>query len=200
MALQDLLKKTASYIAGKAKEALAWYKQSVETINTKPSTGGTGGNIPPTSDFFKKSSYPEIGKMYLYTYNPVLREKLPFFDMYPLVIVIDYFSGKHGAGFIGLNLHYLPPGARITLLTALENIRNNDKMDDTTKFNISYRLLKGAADRYYGYQNCIKKYYVGHVVSSFHEIYPQDWEKVVLLPLQRWVVNPNNKTPAKLPY
>jgi len=181
----DLLKSTASILSRKAKEALDWYKQKILKIGTTSST------FDP-DNIMKQTSVPEIGKMYLYTYNPLTREKLPFFDMYPLTIVTDYYSGPNGPGFIGLNLHYLPPVARAALLSQLLTLRNNQQMDNTTKLNISYGILKKYNSQFSGYRNCVKRYLMAHVVSSYHEINSNDWEKVVLLPLQRWIINPRN--------
>ena len=193
MALQDILKNTAAYLSNKSKEALAWYKEKVAKIT------GPRGPKDPTKPF-KTVSVPELGKMYLYTYNPLTREKLPFFDMYPLVIPLSFYSKKNGRGFLGLNLHYLPPLQRAALLQSFieSGSLNNKNMNVTTKFvGLDYSML---TTRFQGtpYEVCIKRYLFGHVVSSFHEINASDWDRVVILPLQKWVVNPhkpNSKTP-----
>src|SRR5579859_4289851 len=46
-----------------------------------------------------------IGKMVMYTYDPKLKEKLPYYDTFPLGIVVAF----NKTGFYSLNLHYLPP-------------------------------------------------------------------------------------------
>lgn len=193
MALQDILKNTAAYLSNKSKEALAWYKEKVLKISSS-------SNPREPDNVFKKVSVPELGKMYLYTYNPLTREKLPFFDMYPLVIPLSFYSGDNGPGFLGLNLHYLPPLQRAALLQSFieSGSLNNRNMDVSTKFvGLDYSML---TRRFQGtpYEVCIKRYLFGHVVSSFHEINANDWDRVVLLPLQKWVVNPhkpNSRTP-----
>ena len=43
------------------------------------------------------------------------KETLPFYDSFPLVIII----GKAKGGFLGMNLHYLPPTLRAKFLDAL---------------------------------------------------------------------------------
>lgn len=194
MALQDILKNTAAYLSNKSKEALAWYKEKVLKISSS-------SNPREPDNVFKKVSVPEIGKMYLYTYNPLTREKLPFFDMYPLVIPLSFYSSKNGKGFLGLNLHYLPPLQRAALLqTFIESgSLNNNNMDVTTRFvGLDYDMLTRKFKNT-PYEVCIKRYLFGHVVSSFHEINANDWDRVVLLPLQKWVVNPNNQK-LRTPY
>lgn len=194
MNFRDLLKKTSVYLSTKAKEAQSWYRERI--------AGLSGGQPPPAppeppkKDFFKKSPLPEIGKMYIYYYDPKWKHKLPYYDQYPLTIPIDYYND----GFLGLNLHYLPPGARITLLQVLYDLLNNQDYNDQTKLNISYGILKTYSSKYAGFENCVKRYLYGHVRSSFHEINPSDWEKVALLPLQRWITNPNRRFSARPPY
>ena len=52
------------------------------------------------------------GKMYFFHYSPKLKDKLPYYDSFPLVIIIEMY----GDGFLGLNLHYLPLKMRMNLL------------------------------------------------------------------------------------
>ena len=46
---------------------------------------------------------PRVGQMYSYIYNPKTKDKLPYYDMVPLVIPVSYTNN----GFYGLNFHYL---------------------------------------------------------------------------------------------
>lgn len=191
MNFRDLLKKTSVFLSTKAKEAQNWYRQVMGSVGNQPPPP----QQPPT-EVFKKSPRPEIGKMYIYYYDPKWKHKLPYYDQYPLVFPIEFYSD----GFLGINLHYLPPGARITLLQALYDLLTNREFNDQTRLNISYTILKTYATRYIGFENCIKRYLFNHVRSSFHEIVPSDWEKVALLPLQKWIVNPNRRYSSRPPY
>ena len=56
-----------------------------------------------------------IGKMYFYFYDPKTKERLPYYDRFPLVIPIEEYKD----GFLGLNLHYIHPKSRINLLDKL---------------------------------------------------------------------------------
>lgn len=193
MNFSQLLKKSSAYLAQKAKDAVNWYKEKILKL-------GKSSSLEEPDNVFKKVGYPEIGKMYLFTYYPRFADEkpyLPFWDENPLVIPIKYVQLEKGAGFMGLNFHYLPPTQRANLLQALLDLKNNDKYDDTTKLNISYKILVEST-KYPGYQQCVKKYYLGNVRSSYSEVNSNDWENVVLLPLQRWIINPRN--PGKPPY
>ena len=78
-----------------------------------------------------------IGKMYFFHYDAKHKDTLPVWDKFPLVIPMEYNSD----GFLGLNLHYMDPYTRLVLLDRLHDFINNDKYDDTTVFNLSYKLL-----------------------------------------------------------
>jgi hypothetical protein len=184
----QILKSSASYLAEAAKDALKWFKDKVSDI--------IKGAKKATEKIFSKSSRPEIGKMYLYFYDAKHKNILPYFDMYPLVFPIEFY----GDGFLGLNLHYLPPLARASLLSSLKQLLNNDKYDSTSKLNISYRLLKAQAAQFAGFENCVKRYLFSYMRSSFNEIDINDWDKTVLLPLQRWSINPNRAYAGRPPY
>ena len=185
----DLLRSTAMDIASKAKDALSWFKDSIENINKKEQK-------TDPNKIFKNVAAPEIGSMYLFVYDAKHKAVLPFYEMYPLVFPIE----MHRDGFLGINLHYLPPMARVSLMRALVDIRNNNKYNQTTKLNISYELLSRYSNRFKGANNCIKRYLFAHVRSGFKYVNPSDWEKAALLPLQRWSVNTNKKYTGTPPY
>lgn len=137
------------------------------------------------------------GKMFLFYYDAKHKATLPFFDRFPLVIPLGTAAG----GFLGLNLHYLPPRARVQLLSAMAKDKNNDKNDDTTTLAaVNYNHLKTYSGSYPGFQSCIKHYLSGHVVGRFQYIDPKDWNKVALLPLQSWYINPDSKYAGSPPY
>jgi len=89
-------------------------------------------------------------------------------------------------GFLGLNLHYIHPKQRITLLDKLSETLNNDKYDDTTKFRINYAYLKSAS-RIYEATPCIKRYFYSNIQSRFLEISPNEWDIAALLPAENFV-------------
>lgn len=166
-----------------AKGAIKWIKDKLQKI-FKP------------RQFFTRGSTPTVGGMYLFVYDPKYKEVLPFYDSHPLVIPIDFYNG----GFMGLNLHYLPPLARARLLDSLKKITSNKELSENSKLNISYKTLKAYSTQFAGFENCVKRYLFAHVRSSFHEVSIEEWDKVVLLPLQKWVINSNSKSRESPPY
>lgn len=183
----QILRSSSREIAESAKSAIDWFKGKVANIIKK---------VKNPNQVFTKDATPTIGQMYMFVYDAKHKDTLPFYDMYPLVFPIEFY----GDGFLGINLHYLPPLARAALLNNLKKLANNNKYDDSTKLAISYEVLKAHAMRFKGFENCIKRYLFSHVRSSFHQVSSSDWDKAVLLPLQRWHVNPNKKYAKNPPY
>ena len=95
------------------------------------STLGAGNVLNMMSDHQKTNIVP--GGLYMFTYSPKTREKLPYYDRFPLIFPFNTFSD----GFIGLNLHYLPPAYRAKLFNAIVNIKGDNK----TKMRLSWQLL-----------------------------------------------------------
>ena len=123
-----------------------------------------------------------IGAMYFFNYDAKYKDTLPVWDKYPLVLPTDLYAD----GFLGLNLHYLDPGSRVYLLDLLQDFATNDKYNDSTRFEMSYKLLNGSK-KYDMIQPCVKRYLFSHIQSSLVYIAPEDWSIACFLPVQRMV-------------
>lgn len=132
-------------------------------------------NAGPSSKIF-------IGKMFFFFYDPKTKEKLPYYDTFPLVIPIEIYND----GFLGINLHYLEPGLRVILLDKLMDYSNNKALTEHTRLNLSYELITNAS-RLELAKPCIKKYLFGHVKSKFINIEPIEWDIAVFLPSENFV-------------
>ena len=114
-------------------------------------------------------------------YQPKLKDKLPYYDGFPLVIPI----GPAEKGFLGLNLHYLPPVLRAKLLDGLMDTTNNKRFDESTKFNIKYQQLKSASNLRY-FKPCVKHYLNANVRSRYAKVDSPEWEIAAFLPTASW--------------
>lgn len=123
-----------------------------------------------------------IGKMYFYFYDPKTKEKLKYYDRFPLVIPIEEYPD----GFLGLNLHYINPKQRLILLDKLSEYANNSKYDKTTKLRLSYDLLSRAS-KIFETTPCIKRYLFSQIQSRFIEIDADEWDIAALLPVENFV-------------
>jgi len=117
------------------------------------------------------------GGMFMYFYDPKTKDKLPYYDKFPLTVIV----GPAPGGFTGLNLHYLPMVLRAKLLDALMDITSDKKYDDNTKFNLSYNTLKKASKMRY-FKPCFKRYLTANVKSRFARVPASEWEIATFLP------------------
>lgn len=122
-----------------------------------------------------------IGNMYMFFYDPKHKDTLPYYDGFPLVIVIDKAEG----GFLGLNLHYLPPTLRAKFLDALLETANNKIYTDDTRFGVTYEMLKATSRMRY-FKPCVKHYLNKHVRSRFARVQAPEWEIATFLPSADW--------------
>jgi hypothetical protein len=122
-----------------------------------------------------------IGKMFCFSYDPKTKDKLPYYDKFPLIFPINFYSD----GFLGINLHYLPPMLRAKLMDALYDIAVEDKYNNSKKLKISYDLLNSSS-KYKYFRPCVKRYLSSHVRSKFVAIDYENWDMVLMLPMQRF--------------
>jgi len=119
------------------------------------------------------------GHMHMFFYDPKTKEKLPYYDRFPLVIIVDSAPG----GFVGLNLHYLAPGLRAQFLDRLYQTLTDKRFTEDTRFKLSYDMLKSAS-RFKEFQPCFKRYLSAHVKSRIAKVDSKDWEIAIFLPTE----------------
>jgi len=132
-------------------------------------------------DALERTKNEIVGHMYMFFYDPKTKATLPYYDKFPLIIVVGPAEG----GFYGLNLHYLPLSLRAKFLDALLDITTNSKYDDTTKFKMSYALMKRSATMKY-FKPCFKHYLNAHVRGNFAKVSAPEYEIAVFLPTADW--------------
>ena len=151
-------------------DARDWLQSKVESLSPNRAALMQDGNSKDKS---------MIGRMYFYFYDPKTKDMLPYYDRFPLVIPIERYSD----GFLGLNLHYISPRQRFFLLDKLSVFLNNHKYDESTRFALSYDVLKNATNAFEG-TPCIKKYLYKQVKSRFLEISADEWDIAALIPYE----------------
>lgn len=154
-----------------SRDARTWLRTKVNSLQATPSA--------LMSDRDRLRSHSIIGRMYFYYYDPKTKDKLKYYDKFPLVIPIE----RYGDGFLGLNLHYVEPKVRFVLLDKLSTYANNRKYDETTRLRLSYQTLKSASSIFEA-TPCIKRYLYSHVQSRFLEIEANEWDIAAILPVE----------------
>jgi hypothetical protein len=117
--------------------------------------------------------------MYCYAYDPKFSKQLPYYDEFPLIFVVDSYSG----GFLGVNLHYVSPSYRMAIMDSLTKIKNNSKYNESTKLVLSYQVLKSVS-KFNIIKPCVKRYLYSQVKSKFVHIDADEWDIAIFLPLQ----------------
>ncbi len=135
------------------------------------------------------ASQPMYGKMLMYWYkDPVTKKKLPYYDQFPVIFLIGPAKpGKNGAGFYGLNMHYLPPFLRAKLFDALWNtkgfLKNQGEPDQ--RILMTYAKLMNNVSQLKAFKPCFKHYLYSQV-KQLVVVPPTEWDKVLFLPLAQW--------------
>lgn len=158
-------------------DSLDWFRNNVRDIRIRQDQALREGEVVTTL---------ELGKMYMYYYDALHKDTLPYFDKFPLVVPIR----KYATGFIGLNLHYIAPRYRMILLNEMFEYLNNTNMDESTRFRLTYDLLKSVSRLKY-FRPCLKEYLYSQIRSQFSLVPSQYWEMVAMLPMQKFTVNAN---------
>jgi hypothetical protein len=118
---------------------------------------------------------PKIGNLYTYLYNPKTKDKLPYYDIVPLVIPVQYTEN----GFYGLNFHYLSLQERNKLLNII--LPFSEKNTDVKKISISYAQLTSLASGVWS--PCCKRYLWSHIRTKIVFIPPKDWYEIIKMPV-----------------
>jgi len=186
-----------AYLLDRIKSSLAKEGLSTRTNQAREWLRAKVTNLKPSrqallADRQRLKNNAIIGRMYFYFYDPKTKDKLPYYDRFPLVLPIEQYND----GFLGLNLHYIHPKQRIILLDKLSEYANNTKFDKTTKLRLSYDLLSKAS-KTYEVNACIKRYLFNHVESRFLEITADEWDIAALLPVSLFVGATANKVYAE---
>lgn len=158
-------------ITPRTKESRDWFRSKIKNMRS------IKREALMKEDPLKQTSQEIVGGMYMFFYDPKHKETLPYYDTFPLVIVVGPAEG----GFYGLNLHYLPPILRAKMLDALMDITTNTKFNDSTRFKMSYELLVKTSKLKY-FEPCFKHYLNEHVKSKFAMVPAPEWEIATFLP------------------
>ena len=159
--------------AAGVRKGTRWYQQAVASIADRVSARRLMSQG-------KLNGRPSVGRLNMFFYDPKYKKTLPYYDTFPLVLPIDRIPG----GFVGINFHYLRPGARFTLLERLQKFSTRGaEITTRNRFDVSYDRVKNIPL----VKNTIKKYLYSHVRSSFLRIDFDESALAAYLPVQRFV-------------
>jgi len=122
-----------------------------------------------------------IGSMYMYFYDPKHKETLPYYDRFPLTIMVQEAKD----GFHGLNLHYLNYNTRAAFLDELMGLAPNKLQNDTRLRKLRYELLQKAR-KYKEFKPCFKHYLTKHIKTKLTRVPMTEWEIAIFLPVEQF--------------
>jgi hypothetical protein len=162
-------------------EAIKWFKEEIKNLK-RPSVEEVQENKLSQQELLKKGTYVttkfEVGKMFLFHYDPKGRKELPYYDTFPLILLTSITRGR----FTGLNLHYLPVESRMILLSNLLQ-KAVYKENQLERLNIKYENLQGVQEFAF-FEPCFKQYLISNVRSEIKLIPPEDWGFAASLPIE----------------
>jgi len=174
--LERLDKESPAELQRRSMESLKWFRNRVRLIKTNAQQFYKKSNLKRNTRFME-------GRMFMYFYDPKGRgsPRLPYYDTFPCTIIVETYSD----GFLGLNMHYLPPRLRIKLLNKLFEYTNNDEFDDTTRMRMTWNILDSVT-QLRASRAAIKRYLYSHVQGNALQVEPKYWDIAAFLPTQRF--------------
>lgn len=168
-------------VPGRTQDAREWYRNQAKALPKRNQTDRLIRELR-TDQNRRQDTRFLLGNMYLFAYDPKHKDTLPYYDRFPLIFPINKAKG----GFLGINLHYLPPPFRAKLMDELYTVMNNKAFNDTTRLTANYKILNSTT-KFRHFKPCIKHYLTAHVRSKPAYINPTEWDVALFLPTQKFV-------------
>ena len=152
-------------------DSLQWFQTNVRDIRRTPPK-----LLKENQNFVTRF---ELGKMYMFMYDPKTQAKLKYYDIFPLTICLK----RYPTGFMGVNLHYLAPRFRALLMDGLYEYLI--EAGDNYSFRVKYPAVKSVSSLRWA-KPCIKQYQYSYLNSRVVEVQPEHMDMVVMLPSQQF--------------
>jgi hypothetical protein len=185
----DVLLSKPADIESNSKEGIEWFKKTLQKMSRSKLKNINLLRAETETDNVRDDI---IGHMYMFVYDALYKDVLPYYDRFPLVIPMDFTNN----GFIGLNLHYIAPKYRAILLEELFTLISDEELDSETRFKLSYGLISKVSRFKYG-KPCVKRYLTSHIEGQLERVLPIHWSLVSQLPSARFGKGTNTLTVYK---
>ena len=159
-----------------SRKSLTWLAGRIAEIKNP-------GAIPRglSKETYRQTPGFRLGGMYCFYYDPKTKDKLDYYDRFPMVLVLDRYSD----GFLGLNLHYLPFQYRIAFLGKLMKFADLNDAGELERLRVTYDILT-ASKSLKAFKPCLKRYLTGHIQSKILAIQSNEWDIAAFLPIQQF--------------
>ena len=163
--------------AGDVERSANWYMKTVRNV----ASGINSPNEVFGSDLGSYAQTLDIGQMYAFRYDPKHKETLPYYDLFPLVVLSEPLP----TGFSGINLHYIPPLVRARLLGKLMEASDLD-IDIKSKLRSQWGFIRNFS-RYPEVRGAVKKYLTSQISGRMYKVNPVHWKSAIFLDTQQFV-------------
>ena len=162
-------------ITARTKESQKWFQDNIEKMQTP------GRQALLKDKALEPTDRMIFGNMFMYFYDPKHKTTLPYYDRFPLTIMVQETPG----GFQGLNLHYLRPDIRAEFLDQLMNLGPKNVTDKSRLTKLRYDLIQSTR-KYKEFKPCFKSYLTDHVKSRIVRVPMTEWEIAIFLPTEQF--------------
>ena len=164
-------------VGAEVKRSARWFQDKIKGLEGTLRNQFSSTNAPKFYREAETKVTPKVlklranlGDLYAYYYDPKHRQTLPYYDSFPLVMLIK----AEKETFLGLNFHYLPPKLRAILLD-----RVSAKIGDTIpKWDKLVKIPQ--------IEPCVKRYRFDHIMRKVIPIKEDEQEIAIFLPLERF--------------
>ena len=158
--------------------SIDWFKKKIQELGGNSPTAKTD-LLRTTKDLQSTRALP--GTMQLFGYDPKYKDTLPFYDMFPLVIVLELTDN----GFFGLNLHYLSYEMRRKLFDKIWQVAMVYRNNAHQSKRLTWKLLSNVS-KFPEVSPCCKRYLWSHVTTKIIKIPIDDWVTAIHLPVEKF--------------
>ena len=113
---------------------------------------------------------PSLGDLFCYYYNPKYRATLPYYDMFPMIMLIK----AEKETFLGINFHYLRPKWRAILLDRV-TAKIGGGLPKWSKLSTIRQIAP-----------TVKRYRYDHIMKKIIPIEENEQEIAIFLPTERF--------------
>ena len=164
-------------VGAEVKRSARWFQDKIKGLKGSLRNQWSSTNAPKFYREAENKVNPKVlrlranlGDLFAYYYRPKHMMTLPYYDQFPLVMLIGYEKDT----FLGLNFHYLNPKIRAILLD-----RVTAKVG---KGIINWKKISQIPQ----VEPTVKRYRYDHIVRKVIPIEENEQELAIFLPLERF--------------
>lgn len=132
----------------------------------------------------------QSGKIYVFKYNPLYRDKLSYYDVHPIILALGNITENGKKKTLGVNISWYPPSARKYIIEKIRDILKNSYQNSIKKFPFQANnqspiymdlfQLKILLDSI-GFSFAIRQYIEERIISPKVCVCYEDWNKAIML-------------------